>query len=331
MDQGNTPFTAGSFEELSYGYTKANFGQGNISNFGNDNDWWSLKAKKGRTYDFTLAFNGIADDYVKPQLKLRGFAGQLIQDFSTSDYGVTEITGSWTSTSSSTQYLDVSTTWTEDDPNYTLTVIEADQKPEVVEPPVAPVAPTNPEGDTPPGPTKPGGTTIIIEGDNEGDIIVGDNNAQGENNIVGDNNVNNGVSVDYGRRWDTLTGNDNNNVIGHEPGIDRMKMLGAGGEDTFVLGDYTAKRKLSQVVQDFNDDIIGFDLTSLGLEAALLTEASTRREFKQATRSESTIIMYKNSFYSDLNAEARGLGGGERFAKVQGDDIALTDIMLTEV
>ena len=44
-----------------------------------------------------------------------------------------------------------------------------------------------------------------------------------------------------------------------------------------------------------------------------------------------SIIMYKNSFYSDLNAEAKGLGGGERFAKIQGDDVELTDIMLTEV
>ena len=168
--------------------------------------------------------------------------------------------------------------------------------------------------------TNDGGTTITINGDVYGDVIIGDGNT-----------INKGVTVIDGRRWDTLRGDDGDNVIGYEEGLDRMRMKGGDGVDTFVLGDYTDNKQVSTWVRDFNDDFIGFDLTSLGLDDAVVGQADNRREFRELRSGDENIIMYNNKVYSDLNGESKGLGGGELFAKIQGDDVSLSDIAVMDV
>ena len=164
------------------------------------------------------------------------------------------------------------------------------------------------------------GTNITINGDVYGDVIIGDGNT-----------INKGVTVIDGRRWDTLRGDDGDNVIGYEEGLDRMRMKGGDGVDTFVLGDYTDNKRVSTWVRDFNDDFIGFDLTSLGLDDAVVGQADNRREFRELRSGDENIIMYNNKVYSDLNGESKGLGGGELFAKIQGDDVSLSDIAVMDV
>ena len=37
-----------------------------------------------------------------------------------------------------------------------------------------------------------------------------------------------------------------------------------------------------------------------------------------------------NTFFNNENGAGKGLGGGERFAKIKGQDVALDDLMLTD-
>lgn len=142
--------------------------------------------------------------------------------------------------------------------------------------------------------------------------------------------MNNGVQITEGRQWSTLRGDETDNIISHEAGLGRMNMRGGAGVDTFVLGDYTRRRKVSVKVLDYNGDEISFDIDTLGIDDATVAEADNRKEFKQLTRSDVGLIYFRNTFFNNENGAWRGLGGGERFAKIKGPEVALDDLTLTD-